>query len=177
MLNATVEKTIKLAFLILTTLLLMSLAVQAATPNPCAFKTADLTKILGAPFHEGKPESSAGFGPACTYKSKGNVAAFNGEITLWVGFIPSRGNFDSMKIFLGPPSTKYHPVAKDADNAMIVEQSKTFSVPSFPDIVYMRGGQLVQLHIMGGIYPQAADKRKKLVDEYNKKLLALPRLP
>ncbi|HPX89121.1 MAG TPA: hypothetical protein PL133_07630 [Methylophilaceae bacterium] len=150
--------------------------VQAATPNACALKSSDITKFLGTPFLEGKPESG-GFGPSCQYKSKGNVKSFGSDISLQINIMPLNGTFESMKMFFGPRDTKYTPVANDPDKAVTVTGSQAFKVPTVPDIIYVRNGQVVQLTIRGGIYPESADKRKSLVDEYNKKLLALPRIP
>ena len=168
----------KLIFFVLTLAIILSTSTnaQAATPNACALKTADIAKILGAPFHDGKQEEG-GFGHQCQYKSKGNVKPFGLDISLRVSIMPLKGSFESMKMFFGPRDTLFTPVANDPDKAVIVTGSEKLKIPTIPDIIYVRNGQVVQVTISGGVYPESTDKRKSLVNEYNKKLLALPRIP
>jgi len=128
---------------------------------------------LGVAFADGMAEKNPFGGMSCTYKSKGDAPAFKSNVSVFISQMPMQGTFDNMKMFLGPMSTKYEGVAGDADQAMTVVQAP--SVPRFPSIVYMRGGQLVNMHIMGGIYDPAT--RISVVQDGNKKLLALPRVP
>ena len=139
-----------------------------AQKDACLWKSADLAKAFGMPFDSGKPEM--GIGPACTYTGNGKT-----KLLLWVGFAPASGPFESMKFMIGPPKTEFVPVAGDADKAMMV--THTPNVPAFPHIAYMRGGQLVQVHLRGAELGTTAAERRKASDEYNKKLLALPRVP
>lgn len=156
------------------TILLANTSAYAATPNPCAIKAADISRILGIPFNEGKLGDSP-LGAECTYKSKAKLAALGTDIDVWVGMLPMQGTFESMKFMLGPPSQKYSPVPKDNDKAMTIIHAP--DVPSFPEIAYIRSGQLVKIHIGSGIYPSDKAERKALVDKLNQKLLTLPRIP
>lgn len=143
-------------------------AVHAQNPSsPCAFKREALDKAFGLTFDDGKPEQ--GIGPACTYLGKGK-----GELKLWVGFMPASGPFESMRFMLGPAKTQFVPVAGDPDKAMTVAHAP--DVPPFPHIVYVRGGQLVQVHLTGLAASDPATRQKQIA-EANAKLLALPRLP
>lgn len=154
---------------------LLASGASVAAANPCPIKAETIAKALGAPFDEGAADPSGLGGTACLYKSKGNVAPFNTNISVRLGQLPMQGTFEDMRMFLGPLSTKFHPVAGDADGAKTVEQAPT--VPKFPSVVYVRGGKLVTLHIAGGIYPEGEAARKALIDQINPKLLALPRVP
>jgi hypothetical protein len=147
----------------------------AAAANPCPLKAQSIAKALGGSFDEGVADPAVAGGTACLYKSKGKVAPFNADISVRLGQMPMQGSFDQMRMFLGPLSTKFHAVAGDADGARTVEQAP--SVPKFPSVVYIRGGQMVTWHITGGIYPEGEAARKALIDQINPKLLALPRLP
>lgn len=146
---------------------------QAAAIKPCPLNPADLSKALGVAFADGMAEKNPFGGMSCIYKSKGDAPAFKSNVSVFISQMPMQGTFDNMKMFLGPMSTKYEGVAGDADQAMTVVQAP--SVPRFPSIVYMRGGQLVNMHIMGGIYDPVT--RISVVQDGNKKLLALPRVP
>jgi hypothetical protein len=153
----------------------LAFVAAAATANPCPLKAQAIAKALGGSFDEGVADPSGAGGNACLYKSKGSVAPFNSNISVRLAQMPMQGSFDTMRMFLGPLSTKFHPVAGDADGARTVEQAP--SVPKFPSVVYFRGGQMVTLHITGGIYPEGEAARKALIDQTNPKLLALPRVP
>lgn len=144
-------------------------AAHAQAPGkPCAFRSADLAKAFGVPFDEGKAET--GIGPACTYTGKGK-----NNLLLWVGFVPASGPFESMRFMIGPAKTQFAAVPGDADQARTVVHAP--DVPNFPHIVYMRGGQLVQVHLRGIDYAGDPAGRRKQVADANAKLLALPRLP
>ncbi|HMS26935.1 MAG TPA: hypothetical protein PKC80_06130 [Burkholderiaceae bacterium] len=154
--------------------LVSSLAhAQAAAIKPCPINPADITKALGVAFADGVAEKNPFGGMSCTYKSKGDAPDFKSNVSIFISQMPMQGSFDNMKMFLGPMTTKYESVAGDADQAMTVVQAP--SVPRFPSIVYVRAGQLVNMHIMGGIYDPAT--RISVVQAGNKKLLALPRVP
>lgn len=134
----------------------------------CKLNAADISKTVGIAFNAGKPD--IGIGPACIYNSK------DGNSLLWLGFIPQQGAFDAMKMYIGPPTTKFTPVANDPDKAQLVTSSTADN--AIPHIAYIRRGQLVQVHLGGAIFAgvSGADRTAKIA-ELNKKLLALPRLP
>lgn len=142
----------------------------AADPSAegCKLNPADLSKTLGIAFNAGKPD--IGIGPACIYPSK------DGNSMLWIGLIPQQGSFDAMKMYIGPPATKFTPVANDPDQARLVAAGGPDEV--IPHIAYLRRGQLVQVHIGGAIFAGVTGaERTAKVAELNKKLLALPRFP
>jgi hypothetical protein len=134
----------------------------------CKLNPADLSKTLGIAFNAGAAD--IGIGPACIYNSK------DGNSLLWLGFIPQQGSFDAMKMYIGPPSTKYTPVANDADQARLVATAAADN--AIAHIAYLRRGQLVQLHLGGAILAGAQGaQRATMIAELNRKLLALPRVP
>ncbi|MBK7503406.1 MAG: hypothetical protein IPI14_12965 [Polaromonas sp.] len=142
---------------------------QAAAIKPCPLNPADLSKALGVAFADGMAEKNPFGGMSCTYKSKGDAPAFKSNVSVFISQMPMQGTFDNMKMFLGPMSTKYEGVAGDADQAMTVVSAQR---ARFPSIVYMRGGQLVNMH-MGGIYDPAT--RISVVQDGNKNCGTAPR--
>lgn len=81
-----------------------------------------------------------------------------------------------MKMYVGPAETKYTPVANDPDQARLVTNGEADA--AVPHIVYVRRGQLVQLSIRGAIFAGATGaQRTAALADWNRKLLALPRMP
>ena len=143
-------------------------APAVASAEGCKLNAADISRTLGVAFNAGTPD--IGIGPACIYSSK------DGNSMLWLGFVPQQGSFDAMKMYIGPPTTKYTLVANDPDQARLVAAGEADNAT--PHIAYLRRGQLVQVHIGGAIFAgvQGPERAAKIA-EFNKKLLALPRVP
>ncbi|MFO1250445.1 MAG: hypothetical protein U1E77_04720 [Inhella sp.] len=150
-------------------------ALQAqAAPPACALKPADLSRVLGVSFSEGKPEDAGGMGTGCTYKASGGSMKAGTEVSLFLHITSAGGPPDMMRKMMNPGKTRFQSVAGDPDRAVIVQHAP--DVPTFPDVSYDRGGYLIGLRLSGTFYKDLA-QRQSAKAEWDAKLLKLPRLP
>lgn len=144
-----------------------------AAPPACALKPADLARVLGVQFSEGKPEDS-GLGTGCKYNAANGSMKAGTDVSVFLHITAAGGPPEMMRKMMNPGKTQFAPVAADPDQAVIVKHAP--DVPTFPDVSYVRGGYLVGLRVMGTFYKDLA-QRGAAKAEWDAKLLKLPRLP
>lgn len=149
-----------------------SLPAMAQTKD-CPFTPDVLKKAFGVEFDAGKSEP--GMGTGCRYRTKGGSIKAHSDFSLGIYVDPTMGTAEAHRKMVIGPMHQYPPVAGDADKAVTVKHGG--SVPPFPQIAYERGGKVVNLQISGLAHDPDAKARDALIDQMNRKLLQLPRVP
>lgn len=145
-----------------------------AAPAACALQAADLARVLGVQFAQGKPEDGGGLGTGCKYNATNGSMKAGTDVSVFLQITAAGGPPEMMRKMMSPGKTQFVPVTSDADQAVIVKHAP--DVPTFPDISYVRGGYLVGVRVMGTFYKDDA-QRAAAKAEWDAKLLKLPRVP
>lgn len=159
---------------LLAALLAAPLLAQAAPPA-CPLSPDALKKVFGVTFGAGTPEPGMTGGSGCKYTSQGGNKKNNTDLSVSIFVEPPMGTPEMHRKMTMGPGHQFLPVSGDADKAVTVKHGG--SVPPFPDVSYERGGYIVKLHLTGLDYLDDAKARDARIDEMNKKLLQLPRVP
>lgn len=144
-----------------------------AQTKDCPFTPDILKKTFGVEFDAGKSEP--GMGTGCRYRTKGGSAKADTDFSLGIYVDPMMGTAEAHRKMVIGPMHQYPPVAGDADKAVMVKHGG--SVPPFPQVAYERGGKVVNLQISGLAHEPDTKARDARIDQMNKKLLQLPRIP
>lgn len=138
------------------------LAANASESKPCPYSAEYLSQQLGAKFKV-VTQMQGLLGPACEYTNE------NRSIKIAVDAGPNpTPSAQAWRKMANPPGTKWTTVAGDADNAVALE-SYPNGAP-YPSIGYERKGWLVEINVLGV-------RGSSEVNQWNRKLLALKRLP
>lgn len=155
-------------------LLSVPLLAQAAPPT-CPLSPDALKKVFGVGFGAGTSEPGIAGGTGCKYTSQGGSKKNNTDVSVSIFVEPPMGTPEAHRKLTMGPMHQFLPVAGDADKAVTVKHGG--SVPPFPDVSYERGGYIVKLHLTGLDYLDDAKARDARIEQMNKKLLQLPRVP
>jgi hypothetical protein len=155
-------------------LLAVPVFAQAAPPA-CPLSPDALKKVFGVGFGAGTAEPGIAGGSGCKYNAQGGAKKNNTDVSVSIFVEPPMGTPEMHRKMTMGPGHQYLAVAGDADKAVTVKHGG--SVSPFPNVSYERGGYIVKLHLTGLDYlddPKARDAR---IEQMNKKLLQLPRVP
>lgn len=155
-------------------LLAAPLLAQAAPPA-CPLSPDALKKVFGVGFGAGTSEPGIAGGTGCKYTSQGGTKKNNTDVSVSIFVEPPMGTPEAHRKLTMGPKHQFLPVAGDPDKAVTVKHGG--SVPPFPDVSYERGGYIVKLHLTGLDHDDDAKAREARIDQMNKKLLQLPRVP
>jgi hypothetical protein len=150
------------------------LFAQAAPPT-CPLSPDALKKVFGVAFGAGTSEPGIGGGSGCKYNAQGGSKKNNTDVSVSIFVEPPMGTPEMHRKMTMGPMHQFVPVAGDADKAVTVKHGG--SVPPFPNVSYERGGYIVKLHLTGLDYLDDAKAREARIEQMNKKLLQLPRVP
>ena len=161
-----------------TTLLLAGLglcatALAQAAPPACPYSPEQLKQVFGIGFTPGKPEP--GMGTGCRYDTVGGSNKNDTDFALGLYIEPLMGSAESHRKMVMGPMHQYTPVSGDPDKAVTVKHGG--SVSPFPQVAYERGGRMVRLQISGITFVPDEKSRSAKIDQFNQRLLKLPRLP
>lgn len=159
---------------LLTLLIAGPLMAQAAPPT-CPLSPDALKKVFGVGFGAGTAEPGIAGGSGCKYNAQGGSKKNNTDVSVSIFVEPPMGTPEMHRKMTMGPGHQYLPVAGDADKAVTVKHGG--SVSPFPNISYERGGYIVKLHLTGLDYDDDAKAREARIEQMNKKLLQLPRVP
>ena len=155
-------------------LLAVPVFAQAAPPA-CPLSPDALKKVFGVGFGAGTAEPGIGGGSGCKYTSQGGSKKNNTDVSVSIFVEPPMGTPEMHRKMTMGPGHQYLAVAGDADKAVTVKHGG--SVSPFPNVSYERGGYIVKLHLTGLDYLDDAKAREARIEQMNKKLLQLPRVP
>jgi hypothetical protein len=153
---------------------IVSLFAAAAHAQPaCPFTPDALKGVFGIAFAAGTPEP--GIGTGCVYRTTGGSAKAGTDFSVGVFVNASMPEQTRQMMLMGGRKHELAPVAGDADKAVVVRHRG--DVPAFPQVAYVRGGRDVMLQVTGIGFEPDEKVRTRRIDEFNAKLLKLPRLP
>lgn len=157
----------------LAVLLLLSLpiAAEADAVRACPFKPDDLTKVFGVKFDAGTEEPGMG-GTGCKYKTQGGSMKNNTDFSLWVLMLPPGPDQEMIRKFTAGPGAKFVPVKGDPHGAERIVHDD-----GMPDVTYRNKGHVVILRGLVIDHEPDAKARAARAEQFNARLLKLPRLP
>jgi hypothetical protein len=150
-------------------------ALAQSKPPTCPLSPDALKKVFGVGFGAGKAEPGISGGTGCIYVSQGGSQKNNTDLSVSVFIDPPMGAPDMHRKMTMGPMHQFLPVAGDADKAVTVKHGG--SVSPFPQVSYERGGYIVKLHLTGLAFEADAKARDARLEQMNRKLLQLPRVP